>query len=192
MDEHKKFTEAEIIVGLLVITIPVDAASFLIDWTGVGLVLAPILQSAAMFATWLWLRSKGDTSSLKLGRQLGRYLSNALPLLPTVTAVFLIEVYLHNHPETGIGKALQGAQAAHTGLKTKGGIKAKTAAARKAYRDAPLIPPQQLQELERLRAGPPERPGDAFRESFSQNIPENHPRPKLARDIPSPAGPQAR
>lgn len=180
------------VVGLLVITIPVDVVSFLIDWTGVGLFLAPILQGAAMFATWFWLHSKGDKSSLKFGRQLGRYVSNILPLLPTVTIVFLIEVYLHNHPETGVGKALQGAQAAHAGLKTKGGIKAKTAVARKTYRDAPPVPPQQLQELERLRAGPPEHPRDAFRESFSRTMPKNNPRPKLARDIPSPAGPPFR
>lgn len=192
MGEHKKFTEAEIVVGLLVITIPVDAASFLIDWTGIGLFLAPVLQGAAMFATWFWLHSKGDTSSLKFGRQLGRYLSNLLPLLPTVTAVFLIEVYLHNHPESSITKGLQGARAAHAGLKAKGGLKTRAGAARKAYHDAPPIAQQELQALENSRGGPPERPSEAIREAFSKTTPKNGPRPKMARNIPSPAGPPAR
>lgn len=136
--EHNKFTESEVIVGVMLLTLPVDAFSFIIDWTGVGLAIAPILQSAAMFATWLWLRSKGDTTSLKFWKQLLRYLSNLLPLIPTVTIVFFIEVYLHNHPESGVAKLTKGATMASgikAGAAAEGGIKEKVRAGRRAYRD---------------------------------------------------------
>ncbi|MDO8470194.1 MAG: hypothetical protein Q7S84_04260 [bacterium] len=166
MDEHKKFTEAEMLVGVLLLTLPVDALSFLIDWTGIGLAIAPIIQSAAMFGIWLWLRSKGDTASVKLGKQLLRYLSNLLPLLPTVTIVFLIEVYLHNHPETSIAKVAQGVNAAKAGMGATGGAAARLKAARTAYREAP-VDMKQIEAMERARAGA---------------------RPAVRHNVPSPAG----
>jgi hypothetical protein len=42
---------------------------------------------------------KGDKNALKLGRQIAKYAANLLPFLPTLTPVFFIEAYIHNHPE---------------------------------------------------------------------------------------------
>lgn len=105
--ELNKFSEVEILIGSC-FAITIDSICFLIDWTGVGLAIAPFLQSGAMFILTMWSWSKGDTASLRMGRQIVKHASNWLPLIPTVLTVFLIEVYLHNHPKVAgaAGKAL--------------------------------------------------------------------------------------
>ena len=106
-EELNTFSEVEILIGSC-FALTVDAICFFIDWTGVGLAIAPFLQSGAMFILTMWSWSKGDTASLRTGRQIAKHLSNWLPLIPTVLAVFLIEVYLHNHPKAAgsVTKAL--------------------------------------------------------------------------------------
>jgi len=95
---HNKFTESEYIVGGLV-TLAIDGVCILIDLTGVGLFLAPIAQGAATFGIeWVVERKGGSMGPFDLKRFL-KYLSNAAPLFPTVTAIFFFSAYMHNHPE---------------------------------------------------------------------------------------------
>lgn len=97
-EETNKFNEAEIVVGSMG-GLFVDGLCILLDLTGVGLGIAPFVQGSAMFGFSWWLKSKGSPNAFKLNRQIARQLSNLLPLAPTVTAVFLIDVFMHNHPE---------------------------------------------------------------------------------------------
>lgn len=97
-EEINKFNAAEIVVGSMA-GLFIDAICFLIDLTGIGLGIAPFIQSFAMFGFSWWLKSKGSSSAFKLNRQIARQLSNLLPLIPTVTVVFGIDVFMHNHPE---------------------------------------------------------------------------------------------
>jgi len=97
MEEPKKFTEAEIVLGSFFL-LALDGLSALLDLTGIGLIIAPVVQAAGSAATTWWLHLKGDAGAANLGRQLTKYIANFLPLLPTLFIVFLIEVYVHNHP----------------------------------------------------------------------------------------------
>ena len=47
----------------------------------------------------LWLWQKGDKGAFKLGKQAAKQASNLVPFLPTVTAVFIIDVIIHNNPK---------------------------------------------------------------------------------------------
>jgi hypothetical protein len=96
--KHEKFTEAEMLVGGL-FTLGVDGICILIDLTGVGLAISPVLQGFVTFLMWWWLKSKGDPNAAKLGRQIAKYAANFLPVLPTTFITLGIEVYIHNHPE---------------------------------------------------------------------------------------------
>ncbi|MDI6820616.1 MAG: hypothetical protein QMD65_00345 [Patescibacteria group bacterium] len=96
--EHNKYKEVELILGSMV-TISIDGVCFILDFTGIGDIITPFIQSAGTACLSLWAWRKGDKASLKLGRQATKYASNALPWLPTLTAMFLIEAYMHNHPE---------------------------------------------------------------------------------------------
>jgi hypothetical protein len=97
-EEHKKYNEAELIVGGLIF-FALDGICFALDWTGAGAFITPIIQSAGTFAMNVVALLKGDKNALKLGRQLVKYAINFLPFLPTLTTVFFIEAYIHNHPE---------------------------------------------------------------------------------------------
>jgi len=97
--EHKKFSEVEIMLGLFGFG-GIDLVCAIIDFTGVGLALTPILQGGGTFASNLWFRfGKGDTQSLNLGRQIAKYGGNFLPVVPFLTVAFFIEVQLHNNQE---------------------------------------------------------------------------------------------
>jgi hypothetical protein len=97
---HTEFRVSELLVGFFFLTLPVDALCIVIDLTGVGLAVAPFLQGFALFCVRWWFKMKGDPNALQLNvKQVVRYLSNVLPLVPTVTIVFLIDAYVHNHPE---------------------------------------------------------------------------------------------
>jgi len=98
MEEHNKYKEVELILGNFV-TISIDAICFILDWTGVGDIITPFIQGAGTACLSWWAWRKGDKASLKLGRQVTKYAVNALPWLPTLTAMFNIEAYIHNHPE---------------------------------------------------------------------------------------------
>ncbi len=140
--EHNKFTEVELLIGGL-FTLAVDGAAALIDVTGVGAVLvAPVIQWFTTFTMWLWFRSKGDPGALKMGRQIFKYAIQLLPVTPVaITALttfipFLIEAYLHNHPEKFglLEKALRLKSAAGAVKTTEGGKLTKAVAGAKAYR----------------------------------------------------------
>ncbi|MDI6733952.1 MAG: hypothetical protein QMD50_00455 [Patescibacteria group bacterium] len=97
-EEHNKYKEVEMLFGCL-FTLSVDGVCFILDWTGIGDIITPFIQSAGTACLSLWAWRKGDKASLKFGRQAAKYASNALPWIPTLTAMFIIETYMHNHPE---------------------------------------------------------------------------------------------
>mgnify|MGYP001600628002 CR=1 FL=1 len=104
MGERRPFLWSEMLLGTL-FTLGVDIIAALIDLTGIGVAIAPVIQSFATFSLTMWFRSKGDPNATKLGKQLVRYALNLLPVSPliittfTTTIPFLIMVYIHNHPE---------------------------------------------------------------------------------------------
>ena len=100
-NDDNKVNGVEMALWLLLVTIPVDAISALVDATGVGAAIVPFFQSGAMFVVRAWFYfSKQDQNAMRAdGKQLTRYLSNVLPFVPTVTIVFLIDVAMHNNPE---------------------------------------------------------------------------------------------
>ena len=98
MDEHSKYTETEYIIGF-VFFFGTDVVCAVIDTTGVGAAIAPVIQMGGTFAQTLWAWGKGDKNAVKTGRQIAKYASNALPWVPTLTVMFLAEAYIHNHPE---------------------------------------------------------------------------------------------
>jgi hypothetical protein len=69
--ERKKFNAAEMLIGGM-FTLGVDGICILIDLTGVGLAIAPIIQNFATFTMWWWAKSKGDPNAAKMGRQLAK------------------------------------------------------------------------------------------------------------------------
>lgn len=98
-EEVNAVTESETIVWLLFL-LGIDGICIIIDITGVGMAVAPFVQGAGTFSSTLWFdKAKGDKGATKLQRQLIKYISNVAPLLPTLSIVFLIERYMHNHPE---------------------------------------------------------------------------------------------
>src|SRR3989344_7083400 len=98
MDELNKFSMGEIILGGFFL-FAIDVVCAFLDFLGIGLVIAPILQAGGSFATTLWLRAKGDQDAIGLARQITKYAANILPILPTLTTAFIIETYIHNHPK---------------------------------------------------------------------------------------------
>mgnify|MGYP001558381710 FL=1 len=97
-EEQKKFSASELLLGSLFFLF-LDAVAAIIDFTGFGLAIAPVIQGTATTASAYWFKSKGSKKATGIGRMLTKYLANFLPLLPTLTVIFLIESYLHNHPE---------------------------------------------------------------------------------------------
>lgn len=97
--ENKKFSTIEIILGCC-FTLFTDTICLLIDLTGVGLVISPIIQGSTTLATSWWLKSKGNQHAFKLNRQLAKQIANFLPVLPTNTTVFAVEIWLHNNLKT--------------------------------------------------------------------------------------------
>lgn len=97
--ENKKFSTIEIILGCC-FTLFIDIICLLIDLIAIGLVISPIIQGGTTFATSWWLKSKGSKNAFKLNRQLTKQIVNFLPLLPTNTTVFAVEIWLHNNLKT--------------------------------------------------------------------------------------------
>lgn len=104
MEEHKKFEASEIVIGTLFF-LGIDGVCILIDVTGIGLIIAPVLQGFATFAITMWFKSKGDPNATKLGKTILKYALNLLPVTPviitafTVTIPFIVEVIIHNNPK---------------------------------------------------------------------------------------------
>lgn len=96
-EESNKFTESEIIIGGL-FALGVDGLCALIDLTGVGTGVAPVIQGFSVFAIDRWVDSKGGTS-WGTGKQMAQYASGLVPILPTTVAVFVIRVFMHNNPK---------------------------------------------------------------------------------------------
>ena len=97
-EKLQKFNEVELLLGGF-FTLSVDIVCALIDLTGIGLIIAPFLQSFVTFSIWLWFRSKGEQGVSSIGRQVAKYLANAIPILPTTFIAFVIEALVHNHPK---------------------------------------------------------------------------------------------
>lgn len=97
-DKIDKFMEADMILGggsaLLV-----DGFCALIDLTVAGALVTPLVQGATTLGFSLWLWQKGDKRAFGLGRQIAKQASNLLPFVPTLTAVFIIDVIIHNNPK---------------------------------------------------------------------------------------------
>lgn len=97
MDEDNKITESEMVVGGL-LTLGVDGVCALIDLTGVGLAVAPVIQSFTVFAIDKWVENKGG-EPFGLGKQFAQYGASLIPVVPTTTGTFAIRVFMHNHPK---------------------------------------------------------------------------------------------
>ena len=102
---YKKFKESEIILGIF-LTLFVDTFCLLFDGTGIGMLMSPFLQSVISLLMSWWLYTNGSKSSMKIGKLIGKFFLNFIPFLPTVSTVFAIEVFIHNHPKA-FGKALK-------------------------------------------------------------------------------------
>jgi len=88
--------ESEMVVGGL-FALGVDGICAVIDFTGVGAAVSPVIQGFAIFAIDRWVESKGG-EALGLGKQFAQYAAGIIPLVPTITGTFAIRVFLHNHP----------------------------------------------------------------------------------------------
>ena len=97
-----KITESETLVFTLLLVLPVDIMGFFIDWTGIGLIFVPFIKGAASAITYFFFKGKGGGAgaSKQAAKLFGKYIGvNAIPLWPTTTTLFLLDVYMHNHPE---------------------------------------------------------------------------------------------
>lgn len=106
-DQADEFNMAEIVIGIC-FTLFIDILALIIDFTGIGLIIAPFLQTAANFVTSWWLKIKGSPNAFKTGRLIAKNIISIIPILPTNTTAFIIEVWLHNH----LPKEVQGKMAA--------------------------------------------------------------------------------
>lgn len=93
-----KYSEAEIVIGALFL-LGADGICFLISLTGIGFFIAAAIKGFINIALLWWAMSKGDKNALRFGRVIAKFLINMIPLLPTLTTTFLVETYIHNHPE---------------------------------------------------------------------------------------------
>jgi len=98
-DQRNDVSQAETIVWLAFL-IGFDGICVILDLTGVGMGIAPFLQGVGTFSSGMWFqKAKGDKNAMKMQRQLIKYISNVAPFLPTLSIAFVIEAYMHNHPE---------------------------------------------------------------------------------------------
>jgi hypothetical protein len=130
-EEINKFTTVEILIGTF-FAFGIDCLSVLFDITGVGIVVAPVIQGFATFVLSRWFARKGNPSALKFGKLLFKYALNLLPITPiivtafTTSIPFVIEVFIHNHPRLAkkagelAGSAAGGALAGPLGAKVGG------------------------------------------------------------------------
>lgn len=93
-----EYTTVELILGIMFFG-TIDLIALIIDLTGVGMAIAPFIQAGGNGVMYYWSWTKGDAAALRLGRMLTKLSVNIIPFLPTLTTVFIIETWLHNHPK---------------------------------------------------------------------------------------------
>jgi hypothetical protein len=95
MNDYKKFESSEIVIGIL-FWLGIDLLAMILDLTIIGYFFATPIQALSSFIISFWLSKKGNKKALKINKQLTKQLMNFLPVLPTVTTSFIIEVIRHN------------------------------------------------------------------------------------------------
>jgi len=102
-----KFSSVEIILGSALCLL-VELANLFLDLIGIGFVIMPVIKAMIWFMLTIWFMAKGDKFIYKPARAITSYVSQALPLVPTLLMSFLINVYMHNHPKAAAltGKAV--------------------------------------------------------------------------------------
>jgi hypothetical protein len=93
-----KYSTAEIVIGTLFL-LGVDFFTALLDLTGFGALISRIIKWLAQIVLLWWAIFKGDKNALKAGRVVAKFLINAVPILPTLTTIFVVETALHNNPK---------------------------------------------------------------------------------------------
>lgn len=131
-DKHTKFSPAEItIYGFIVIGI--DVLCIFIDLTGIGLAIAPFVQTATNFClAYFVFKPKGDKNAMKAGRQVIKFALNWLPITPvfvtafTTSIPFFIEVFVHNNEKLhALQNAVLSPKDAKSSASVPGGNKAR-------------------------------------------------------------------
>jgi len=119
MNEHKPYNEVEtVIYGTFLLGADIALAILSGASLGILVLLATLIKWCANGIMILIAWSKGDKQALSTGRVIAKFAVNAIPILPTLTTIFLIERYIHNHPESF---------AAKTAAKTAGATSGKPA-----------------------------------------------------------------
>ncbi len=100
LDSDDNFTLSETMVGFLY-TFTTDVISLALDYTVIGAVISPVLRNGVAGSLWLWFRAKNDPHVTKIGRWVFKRIANVIPWIPLFvnTVMFVVEVYIHNHPE---------------------------------------------------------------------------------------------
>lgn len=93
--EYKKFKESELITGGLACLF-LDLGCIVIDLTGVGIALSVTAKTFALGLIDWWIWDKGGGIP-KIGKQVGKYFANFLPLATVIT--FFVLTFMHNHPK---------------------------------------------------------------------------------------------
>ena|ERR1051325_7574490 len=105
-EEVKKFTEADMIVGILLclmIDVFCAAAEFITLFT-IGALISVVVKGGAMWGIDLWLKNKETWLPSGVGTQVVKYFGGLIPFSLTVT--FIILFLLHNRgPKGVIGRA---------------------------------------------------------------------------------------
>ncbi len=99
MNKYKKIGEAEMIIGIG-LSFLVYFFCFLLDFTGIGAVITPFIESFFTFGTWLFFKNKGDPFANRVGANIAQYAANLIPFIPSIVIAFITKVYIHNHPKT--------------------------------------------------------------------------------------------
>ncbi len=94
-----KFELSEIVVGTIY-TFTTDGLCALLDiFTLESFAVASwVIRNGVAGTIWMWFYAKKDPHVKKAGRLIFKGFANATPLFIN-TIMFLIEVYIHNHPE---------------------------------------------------------------------------------------------
>ncbi|TSA45137.1 hypothetical protein D4R51_02405 [bacterium] len=93
-----KISESEMIIGTM-FALGVSALCFIFDLFIIGMVVTPIIESFFTFGMWLFFKSKGDPHADKVGVNIAQYAANLIPFIPSIVVVFIVKVYIHNHPK---------------------------------------------------------------------------------------------
>ena len=100
----------------------IDGIAILLDLTGVGMAIAPVLQSFAMGAMIFWFWTRGNKQAIQLGRVVAKFAATAIPIVPTNLIIFAVSSYYHNHTEkAGLMRKLIGKKGGSLAGVTRGG-----------------------------------------------------------------------